>query len=299
MADPTGRVGILTPGPLNETYFEHAYIARYLGIMLLEGEDLTVTDGRLMVRTVSGLKPVSVLWRRMDAAFADPLELRDDWRIGTPGLAEALRHGSISMVNALGSGILETRALLAFLPQISPRAARRGARPALDRHLVVRPGRRAPARPRQSRPHDDRPGASTGLPFDDDDATVLGSTLDEAERATLLARIAADGGDFVGQEPVTLSTAPVFVDGKLEPRPITLRVYLARTADGWTVMPGGFARVGSSLDTTAIAMQRGGQAADVWVVSDKPVERDTLLPRRARRLRAACPAACPAAPPTT
>ena len=116
---PAGRVAILTPGPLNETYFEHAYIARYLGFMLLEGEDLTVADGRLMVRTVSGLKPVSVLWRRLDAAFADPLELQSAIAIGTPGLAEALRHGSVSLVNALGSGILETRAFLAFLPELA------------------------------------------------------------------------------------------------------------------------------------------------------------------------------------
>src|SRR5882724_7511051 len=114
-----GRVGILTPGQHNETYFEHAYIARYLGFMLLEGEDLVVEAGEVMVRTVSGLKPVSVLWRRMDAQFTDPLELRSDSRIGTPGMTEALRQGSISMVNAIGSGILETRALSAFMPRLS------------------------------------------------------------------------------------------------------------------------------------------------------------------------------------
>ena len=108
---------------------------------------------------------------------------------------------------------------------------------------------------------------------------MLGSALTQDERAGLIARIESDGGGFVGQEAVTLSTTPVYVGGKLEPRPASLRVYLARTPEGWTVMPGGFARVGSSLDPTAIAMQRGGQAADVWVVSDKPVERETLLPQ--------------------
>ena len=125
VAGPSGRVAILTPGPLNETYYEHAYIARYLGIMLLEGDDLTVSDGRVMVRTVSGLKPVSVLWRRLDAVFADPLELNPQSHIGTPGLAEALRHGSVSLVNALGSGILETRAFLAFLPELAARCSAR------------------------------------------------------------------------------------------------------------------------------------------------------------------------------
>jgi uncharacterized circularly permuted ATP-grasp superfamily protein/uncharacterized alpha-E superfamily protein len=279
-----GRVGILTPGQHNETYFEHAYIARYLGFMLLEGEDLVVEDGEVMVRTVSGLKPVSVLWRRMDASFTDPLELRYDSRIGTPGMVEALRQGSISMVNAIGSGILETRALAAFMPRLSdvllgqplelPTIAtwwcgqdkeRQHVLDNLDRMMIG-------------------PAFSTSLSIEDREHTVLGSTLDANPRAMLRKRLAAEGGMFVGQEPVTLSTAPVYVEGKLEPRPITLRVYAARTAKGWTIMPGGFARVGSTLDTAAIAMQRGGQAADVWVVSSKPVERISLLPQEGEKL---------------
>ncbi|TRC98817.1 hypothetical protein FJV76_06955 [Mesorhizobium sp. WSM4303] len=274
-----GRVAILTPGPLNETYYEHAYIARYLGIMLLEGEDLTVSGGKLMVRTVSGLMPISVLWRRLDAAFADPLELRPDSQIGTPGLVEAIRRGAISTVNALGSGLMETRALLAFLPKIS--RALRGEELLLPsvatwwcgqdserRHVLANLDRMVIG-----------PALSTRLAFEDDDQTRLGSALTPEERTALIARIEIDGGGFVGQEAVTLSTTPVYVGGWLEPRPASLRVYLARTPEGWTVMPGGFARVGLSLDPTAIAMQRGGQAADVWVVSDKPVERETLLPQ--------------------
>lgn len=274
-----GRVAILTPGPLNETYYEHAYIARYLGIMLLEGEDLTVSDGRLMVRTVSGLTPISVLWRRLDAAFADPLELRPDSQIGTPGLVEAIRHGAVSTVNALGSGLMETRALLAFLPKISralrgeelllPSVATWWCGQATERaHVLANIERMVIG-----------PALSTRLAFEDDEQTKLGSALTDGERAELVARIERDGGDFVGQEAVTLSTTPVYVHGWLEPRPASLRVYLARTPEGWTVMPGGFARVGLSLDPTAIAMQRGGQAADVWVVSDRPVERETLLPQ--------------------
>ncbi|RWN60912.1 circularly permuted type 2 ATP-grasp protein [Mesorhizobium sp.] len=274
-----GRVAILTPGPLNETYYEHAYIARYLGIMLLEGEDLTVSGGRLMVRTVSGLAPVSVLWRRLDAAFADPLELRPDSQIGTPGLVEAIRRGAVSAVNALGSGLMETRALFAFLPKISrelrneelllPSVATWWCGRDKDRdHVLANLDRMVIG-----------PALSTRLAFEDDDCTRLGSALVAGERAELIARIERDGGAFVGQEAVTLSTTPVHVGGRLEPRPAALRVYLARTPEGWTVMPGGFARVGFSLDPTAIAMQRGGQAADVWVVSDRPVERETLLPQ--------------------
>ncbi|MGE0499339.1 MAG: circularly permuted type 2 ATP-grasp protein [Rhizobiaceae bacterium] len=274
-----GRVAILTPGPLNETYYEHAYIARYLGIMLLEGEDLTVADGRLMVRTVSGLKPISVLWRRLDAAFADPIELNPASQIGTPGLTEAVRHASVSMVNALGSGIMETRAFLAFLPRIA--RAVRGEElklPSIATWWCGQAGER-----RHVVENLDRmmigPALSTRLPFEDDDVTILGSTLSTTQRAIVAERLEQNGGAFVGQEAVTLSTTPVYVGGWLEPRPVTLRVYLARTSDGWTAMPGGFARVGFSQDTAAIAMQRGGQAADVWVVCKRPVTYDSLLPR--------------------
>src|SRR3982751_3468534 len=279
-----GRVGILTPGQHNETYFEHAYIARYLGFMLLEGEDLVVEDGQVMVRTVAGLKPVSVLWRRMDASFTDPLELRVDSRIGTPGMTEALRQGSISMVNAIGPGILETRALSAFLPRLSQ--AMLGTTLELPniptwwcgkdnerRHVLDNFERMMIG-----------PAFSTTLAIEDREHTVLGASLDANPGEMLRKKLLEEGSGFVGQEPVTLSTAPVYVDGRLEPRPITLRVYAARTAKGWTIMPGGFARVGSTLDTAAIAMQRGGQAADVWVVSPKPVERVTLLPQEGEKL---------------
>ncbi|MDB5542066.1 MAG: hypothetical protein JWQ89_3793 [Devosia sp.] len=279
-----GRVGILTPGQHNETYFEHAYIARYLGFTLLEGEDLVVENGQVMVRTVSGLMPVSVLWRRMDASFVDPLELRYDSHIGTPGLTEALRQGSISMVNALGTGILETRAFSAFMPNLCraltgrelelPSIATWWCGGAAERRHVVQNFDTMMV----------GSAFATGLAIEDPTGTIIGGMLGAAERQAMLARLESEGGAFVGQEQVQLSTAPVYVGGRLEPRPMTLRVYAARTEDGWMVMPGGFARVGSTQDSTAIAMQRGGQAADVWVVSQKPVERVTLLPAEGEKL---------------
>lgn len=288
-----GRVAILTPGQLNETYFEHAYIARYLGLMLLEGEDLVVEDGKVMVRTVAGLKPVSVLWRRMDASFVDPLELRYDSRIGTPGMVEALRHGSVSMINALGTGLLETRALAAFMPRLAKNLL--GGPLLLPEIATWWCGQ--PGEQRHVLDNFDKlmigPAFATTLPFDDQRGTMLGSAVPADKRAALLDRIRANGADYVGQERVQLSTAPVYVDGKLEPRPIALRVYAARTDRGWTIMPGGFARVGSTLDTTAIAMQRGGQAADVWVLSAKPVERVTLLPQDGQQLVRNSPGSLP------
>jgi uncharacterized circularly permuted ATP-grasp superfamily protein/uncharacterized alpha-E superfamily protein len=291
--NPQGRAAILTPGPNNETYFEHAYIARYLGIMLLEGDDLTVSKGRVMVRTVSGLKPVDVLWRRMDAAYMDPLELKTDSWIGTPGMVSALRQRSVSLVNALGSGILETRALLAFLPAISQALHNRDlALPSIATWWCGQEKERKHVLDRLDQMMIG-PAMSTRLPFEDGNVTVLGSALDDVARQGLLARLQKDGRGLVGQEAVKLSTTPVYVDGKLEPRPFVLRVFAARHKDGWSFMPGGFARVGFTLDTAAIAMQRGGQAADVWITSSGPVRKDTLLPREDDTFRRNVPGTLP------
>lgn len=285
--DTESRVGILTPGLLNDTYFEHAYIARYLGFMLLEGEDLTVRNGQLMVRTIAGLEPVSVLWRRIDASYADPLELNEQSRLGVPGIVDTIRRGHLAMVNALGAGVLEMRALLAFMPKL--------ARALLDEPLKLpniatwwcgQESERA-----HVRAHADRmmigEALSTRMLFDSEDKTSLGATL-QAQKVGVSDMLDARGPMLVGQEAVTLSTAPVLSDGLLAPRPMSLRVFLARTPRGWRVMPGGYARIGKSQDATAIAMQRGGSVADVWVVSDQPVRNETMLPSQAspyRRLR--------------
>ena len=273
-----GRIAVLSPGPANETYYEHAYIARYLGLMLLEGEDLAVVNDKVMVRTVAGLKPVSVLWRRLDAAYADPLELDQNSHIGTPGMVQALRAQSVTIVNALGSGILETRALLAFMPAMCrqllgedlklPSIATWWCGQEDERRHVAADIEKMVIGPAYSR-----------LPFfDDNGQSVLGSSLRTAAKASVADWLRSDGQRLVGQEVVTLSTTPAWVGGKLTPRPMSLRVFAARTEKGWQIMPGGFARIGSGDDVAAIAMQSGGSAADVWIVSDKPVERHTLLP---------------------
>lgn len=270
------RIAIMTPGPANETYFEHAYIARYLGFMLLEGEDLTVVNNQLMVRTVAGLKPVSVLWRRLDAEYADPLELNQRSQIGTPGLVQALRAETVTIVNALGSGILETRAFLAFMPAICRRLMNEDLKlPSIatwwcgqkaEREHVARNLDRMIVGP-----------AFSSLAFFDEQESQLGTVLAAKDKG-FLKRLNQDGSRLVGQEIVKLSTTPAFVDGKLSPRPMSLRVFAARTRDGWQIMPGGFARIGASEDVSAIAMQKGGAVADVWIVSDSPVKWSTLLP---------------------
>lgn len=275
-----GRAAILTPGTLNDTYYEHAYIARYLGLMLLEGADLVVEDGRVMVRTVAGPRPVDVLWRRLDSSWVDPLALDDSSTLGTPGLVEAVRRGNVTMVNALGSGILEIRALMAFLPRISevlrsealavPNIATWWCgTPAERDHVLANAGTMTIGPALATRPYFDVPA--------DDPAT---GWMHAVDGDTVETRLRLDGHLLVGQEAVTLSTTPAFVDGRLRPRPTTLRVFLARTADGWQVMPGGYARIGRSGDASALAMQRGGAVSDVWVVSRRPVESVSMLPAR-------------------
>ncbi|MFT4151689.1 MAG: circularly permuted type 2 ATP-grasp protein [Paracoccaceae bacterium] len=278
-ADHTARSAILTPGPLNDTYFEHAYIARYLGLMLLEGEDLTVQNGHLMVRTVAGPEPVSVLWRRLDAQWMDPLELNGASTLGVPGLVDAVRRGNLTVVNALGSGVLETRALLAFLPRICPALT---GQPLAIPNIATWWCGSGPERAHVLQNADRMligPALSTRAPFEAD--TGAAGWFRAAPDAPLAERLEKDGALLVGQEAVTLSTTPVWVDGKMEPRPMALRVFLARTREGWQVMPGGYARIGRSDDPTALAMQRGGSVADVWIVSDRPVERETLVARPA------------------
>jgi len=274
------RVCLLTPGPMNETYFEHAYLARYLGFLLVEGQDLTVRDDGVFVRTVSGLKRAEVLLRRLDGDFADPLELNAASSLGVPGLVQAVRDHKVVIANALGAGLVEARALLAFLPALAPAIlgadlaipnvatwwlgdadTRRAMAGALD-HMVIAPA-----------VSDRAAGVGAG---------ALGATLDPARRERVAQAIADRGIDYVVQEAVTLSTMPVWRESRLEPRPFSLRLFLAKGARGWHVMPGGFVRVADDIDARAVSLQQGGRTADAWILSDGPVGETTLLPRPER-----------------
>lgn len=278
-----GRTAILTPGPGNDTYFEHAYIARYLGLILLEGEDLIVEDGAVQVRTVSGPQPLGVLWRRLDAAYADPLELDEASRIGTPGLVDAIRQGNVNMVNALGSGILETRALMAFLPKIAeallgerlklPNLATWWCGQASERDYVKRNAETLFVGEALSR----------ALPFDIGLGATLADRRQTPEEKSVSDWIDAHGKNLVGQEAVTLSTTPVWENGRLTPRPMSVRVFAARTSEGWRFLPGGYARIGREGEATALSMQQGGSVADVWIMRDGPVQEETLFARDSYR----------------
>jgi uncharacterized circularly permuted ATP-grasp superfamily protein/uncharacterized alpha-E superfamily protein len=281
----SNRVAILTPGPLNETYYEHAYIARYLGFALLEGEDMTVEDGRLMVRTVAGLVPIDVIWRRLDSGFADPLELDPSSRLGTPGLVGAVRRGSVTLVNALGSGILEIRAMPAFLPRLAERLlGERLLLPNIATWWCGDSERLADVRRRVDR-LTVADALATGLSFEHDPAVSAG--LADPFRSI------GNGAGLVAQEVATLSTTPALVDGALAPRPMILRVFLARTPEGWRAMPGGFARIGQGDDPAAVAMRRGGAAADVWIVSRDAVPNETMLASAGGTVTRAMPGTLP------
>jgi uncharacterized circularly permuted ATP-grasp superfamily protein/uncharacterized alpha-E superfamily protein len=260
------RMVMLTPGPHNETYFEQAYLARYLGYMLVEGQDLTVRDNRVFLKTLSGLERVDVMLRRVDDDFCDPLELRNDSILGVPGLVEAVRAGSVVVANALGSGLVQSPAFMAFLPGLcrhllgeelklpsvatwwcGQTAARKHVLQHLDA-LVVKPAFR----------------------------THL--NLAAAEPGELQRRIEFDPDLFVAQERVELSTAPSWSNNSLAARPVSLRVFLVTDNRGsYCVMPGGLTRVAPDGSGNFISMRDGGSSKDTWIPSATPVAEVTLL----------------------
>jgi uncharacterized circularly permuted ATP-grasp superfamily protein len=221
------RIVLLTPGPLNETYFEHSYIARYLGFTLVEGADLTVRDRCVYLKTVDGLEQVDVILRRVDDSFCDPLELRSESLLGVPGLVDAIVAGNVKVANALGSGLIETAAVMPFLPGLSrhllgeklklPSVATWwcGQEYALDwvlNHLdsvVVKPA-----------------FPSLGM------EPVFGAELPKAEKGKFAEKLRAHPHEYVAQEQIALSTAPVWDNGRLNSRGLVLRTYVLNTGRG-------------------------------------------------------------------
>jgi uncharacterized circularly permuted ATP-grasp superfamily protein/uncharacterized alpha-E superfamily protein len=271
------RVALLTPGPMNETYFEHAYLARYLGLLLVEGEDLVVQDDGVFVRTVSGLRRTEVLLRRVDADFVDPLELNAASRLGAAGLLQAVRDDKIVIINALGAGLVEARAMLAFLPALAPIVL--GAELKMPNVATWWLGR-AEMREEMIGKLDSMVIASAfteQLPGRSG-SEILGAKLGDAERQTLMQSIRDRGIDYVAQEAVTLSSMPVWRDGRLQPRPFTLRLYLAKLGERWQLLPGGFVRIADDIDARAVSLQHGAATADAWVLTHGPVAETTLLP---------------------
>jgi uncharacterized circularly permuted ATP-grasp superfamily protein/uncharacterized alpha-E superfamily protein len=271
----------LSPGPSKQNYFEHAYLARYLGFSMVEGSDLTVRDDRVYLKTVEGLKPVDLIMRRINSDLCDPLELRTDSLIGVPGLVQAARAGKVTIGNALGSGLVESDSFLSFLPALSkhfldeelamPSLAtwwcgqERERRYVLDHldELVVR-----------------RVSSSRSL-FPRGQEGLLTPEAPPEQRERLIGEIERNGHEFIGQEKLSLSLAPTWSGpSSLRAAPILLRVYVAATSRGYEVMPGGLTRVGDGIDPHASWLELGDVSKDTWVLSDQPVEQFSLLAQR-------------------
>ena len=284
-ASPLGQdshLALLTPGPYNETYFEHAYLARYLGLTLVEGSDLTVRDEHLFLKTLKGLVPVHGLLKRVDDQYLDPLELRADSSLGVPGLLQVIRAGHLLVANAPGSAFLESPALLGFLPAMAQSLLGEelqlpalptwwcGERCAMEEALAQLDACSIKA----TYPH---PPAEGHI----DDA--LGPTLSARELDEWAGRIVRQSEEHTVQLHLPLSQMPTWHShdapdpGRVLPRAVMLRVFaVSDGVQSWRVLPGGLARVAPSTAQMA-SMQRGGSSADVWALTQGDVDGTTLL----------------------
>ncbi len=267
------RIVVLTPGPWNETYFEHTYLARYLGLPLVEGADLTVRDERVYLKSMRGLKRVHGILRRLDDVFCDPLELRHDSTLGIPGLLQAIRAGQVLVTNALGTGFLESPALAGFLPAIAQRTGLAPlVLPSLDswwcgeavaRRHVLTDLSAAVIKPT--------------FPSADFEAVIVADTS-RAEMDALRLRIEAEPDAYTVQSFLPLSEVPTWSDGQLVPRGAMLRVFAIAGGGGrWHVVPGGLTRI-AGADLQVVSMQRGGSSLDTWVLTEGPVDEFSMLP---------------------
>ena len=270
------HIALLTPGPYNETYFEHAYLARYLGLSLVQGNDLTVRDEKLYLKTLQGLQPVHGLLKRVDDDWLDPLEMRADSTLGVPGLLQAVRSGNVLVANTPGSGFLESNALLGFMPAL--------ARDLLGQELQL------PAIPswwcgEAAALQDVLPRIQSCVikptyPYNTDRQSfepVLGHALSRQQQNEWAGRILRDPDAHTLQSWLPLSHQPSWqagvsdacgseATGCIQSRPVVLRVFaVAHAQGGWQVLPGGLARLGTREGIAS--MQRGGSSADVWVQS--------------------------------
>jgi uncharacterized circularly permuted ATP-grasp superfamily protein/uncharacterized alpha-E superfamily protein len=255
----------LTPGPNNETFFEHAYLAFYLGYTLVQGDDLIVRDGFVWMKSIEGLQKVDIIIRRLDDEWCDPLELREDSRLGVPGLLQAIRLGNVAVINPPGSSVLENNALLAFMQNASRHLLGEDLRmPSiatwwcgqpkelqyvlenLDKLIIRKANRKQKFR------------------------SIHGMFLTEAERNELKKNILANPAEYVAQEEVSFSTIPSLVDDQIEPRYAAFRAFLFSSKENYYVMQGGLTRSSPEKDRFIISNQYGGISKDTWIVSDEP-----------------------------
>ncbi len=278
------HLALLTPGPYNETYFEHAYLARYLGLTLVEGSDLLVRDEKVFLKTLKGLVPVHGLLKRVDDQYMDPLELRADSTLGVPGLLQAIRAGNVLVANTPGSAFLESPALLGFLPALSRHLFNEDlSLPALPTWWCGERSALLDALPRlrECAIKPTYPGSASHAGFD----AVLGARQDARALDEWAGRILRRPEEHTVQAYSPLSQLPTWQVGHplvtgshsgFLARSVMLRVFAVSDRQGWRVLPGGLARV-ASVGNEIISMQRGGSSADVWALTQGEVDHSTLL----------------------
>ncbi len=271
--EPT--IVLLSPGIGNEVYFEHAYLVAQLGITLVQGDDLTVRQGKVYLKTVDDLKQVDVIIRRVDDSFCDPLLLRSDSYLGVPGLAQAQISGKVGMANPLGSGVMESAGLLPFLPDLAkfylseelilPNVATWWCGQASERDHVIN--------------HFD------DLVIKKVDRTaqvIFGAQLTRAQKAELHAQIEAEPWLYVGQQVISFSTVPTLTVDEIEPRHLVLRSFAVGNGEHYEVMPGGLTRVSPDAHTFVVSGQVGGKSKDTWVLSRQEQSKDKNLAKVVR-----------------
>lgn len=271
------HIALLSPGPESETAFDQAFLASLLGLPLVLAEDLTMRDGRVWRRTTRSPQRVDVLIRRVDAAWSDPLDLRGESRLGVPGLTEAARRRTISVVNPLGTGVLENPALVPYLPDI--------ARRLLGEELILpdvrswwfgEPSARAEQLDRLADLVIKPISRGTG------DPATRGWELSRDELATLRAQIEAEPWKWAAQEQIAMSTAPVIETGGLEPRRLVVRTFGVGGDDGYRFMPGGLGRVSTDAASWDVSNHSGGIAKDIWVLAPGQFDPDAVIRARPR-----------------
>lgn len=262
------RVVILTPGSANETYFEHSYLSSYLGFTLVQGDDLMVMDNYVWLKTLGGLEKVDVILRRVDDVFCDPLELKDDSRLGVPGLLQAVRSGNVSVANPLGSGILENPGLMPFLHS--------AARYFLNEDLIL-----SSIASWWCGQEKERNFVLENLPTlvikkihkgINASTSIDGASLSTAALQQLREQIKAQPYLYVGQEKLAISSTPSLVDASIQPRNGFFRTFLVGGADGYTAMPGGLTRTAKEENKFVISNQLGSISKDTWVIAPEPGE---------------------------
>lgn len=261
--DDVPRIVILTPGALSDEAFDEALQSTLLGVPVVESEDLISRDGRIWMRTTSGLSPVDVIMRRVDGDAIDQLDLRGDSRLGLPGVVEAARLGHVSIVNPISSGVLENPALIPYLPQLCRHILGEdldlpstqtwwAGEPTHLSHIVTQLSSLVV-----------KPASRTG-----NANSIFGWELGVQERDELAMRIQAEPWRWTAQDPLTMSSAPVVTAGGLEPRSVVLRTFAVADGDDYAVMPGGLGRVAVRPDSAAVSRLSGAMSKDVWVRVD-------------------------------